>query len=136
MFTNKEYTANDLFRNFFIVMMIICIPLIWFFCNDEESKDNKNSSVVKEEQTEIIKESVGLIEEQTKVIKESVSLLEKEESEKSVSKVKLFTIDELSIYLGLSKEEINSFTEIPHLIIDDKIYYSKPSIDKWLLSMN
>lgn len=61
-------------------------------------------------------------------------------------KHQLLTQAEVADYLGLSIEEVrkiteipngeNSYTsEIPHIKIEDKIYYPQNAIDKWMLEM-
>lgn len=47
----------------------------------------------------------------------------------------LLNISEISNYLGITEEEVKKLTEIPHIRIDDKVYYPKLAIDKWLLNV-
>lgn len=55
----------------------------------------------------------------------------------------LFTQQEVAVYLGISMVEVqkiteipngqNSYTsEIPHIKIDNNVYYPKKAIDRWL----
>lgn len=58
----------------------------------------------------------------------------------------LFTQSEVANYLGVSIEEVQKLTEIPngpgsytseipHIKIEDKVYYPKTAIDRWLLNI-
>lgn len=82
---------------------------------------------------------------ETNVIKEQVAELEASAKEPMPKKKEtnhdlLMDSEELADYLGITLDELNSTDpydkntlQIPHMTIDNTIYYSRPAVDKWLL---
>lgn len=65
---------------------------------------------------------------------------------KQIAQQQLLTQSEVADYLGISIVEVQKITEIPngqnsyiseipHIKIEDKIYYPKKAIDRWLLNV-
>lgn len=65
---------------------------------------------------------------------------------KQATQKQLFTQSELVAYLGISQKDVQLLTELPdsqgytselpHLKIGETFYYSKKSIDNWLVDMD